>query len=438
MISRAGRWTAIALGLILLAGCAAGPDYRYIDRQLSAGRCEDAAEYIDSRRGGYGRNQRLLFHMDAGMIHLRCGNYASATDHFRRAEDIARDLWTISVSREAASFLINDYTRPYAGEDFERAMIHLMAAFGYIGMDDHEAALVEFRRLDTLLTGLSDRYGEKNVYREDAFARYVSGILFESGGFEDDAFIAYRRAYVAYKDYAKQYGTFAPPELARDVCRLAARVDRQDDAENIGIDCADAAGDRPPGDYRDYGKVVFIGFRGSAPRKAEDGLIVPTSAGPVKIAFPRYVVSPPSPLRGSFILEKKGDGDGSTPEEQRIAADPRLAQNIGRIAVKNLEDRRARVIARMAARTAAKQVTIDRIAREAESDSLRFWLNLVNLFVERADTRSWRTLPGEIYMARLFVPPGTYTVRFPAGDAGGARTETVSVRGGRTEFVFQM
>ena len=430
-MGRASRWTAIALGLILLAGCAAGPDYRYIDGQRSAGQCEDATEYIDGRRGGYGRNQRVLFHMDAGMIHLRCGNYTSATDHFRQAEDIARDLWTISISREAASFLINDYTRPYAGEDFERAMIHLMAAFGYIGMDDHEAALVEFRRLDTLLTGLNDRYGEKNVYREDAFARYMSGILFEAEGYEDDAFIAYRGAYAVYKDYEKQYGTSAPPELARDVCRLAAQVDRKDDAREIGIDCADVKGDGPTA-YKDYGSVVFIGFRGSAPRKAEDGLIVPTSAGPVKIAFPRYVVSRPPPLRGSFILEQKGD-DGES-----IAADPRLAQSLSRIAVKNLEDRRARVIARTATRTAAKQVTIDRIAREAESDSLRILLNLANLFVERADTRSWRTLPGEIYMARVFVPPGTYTVHLPAADRGGPRTETVSVRAGGTEFVFQM
>lgn len=437
MMESTSRWTAIALGLILLAGCAAGPDYRYIDRQLSAGRCEDATEYIDNRRSGYGRNQRLLFHMDAGMIHLRCGNYASATDYFRQAEDIARDLWTISISREAASFLINDYTRPYAGEDFERAMIHLMAAFGYIGMDDHEAALIEFRRLDTLLTGLNDRYGEKNVYREDAFARYVSGILFEAEGYEDDAFIAYRRAYEVYKDYEKQYGTPAPPELAGDVCRLAARVDRKDDAKEIGIDCTEVSGGSPTG-YKDYGKVVFVGFRGSAPRKAEDGLIIPTSAGPVKIAFPRYVVPPASPMRHSFVLEPKGDAGGSTPGDQWIAADPRLAQNITRIAVKNLEDRRARVIARMAARTAAKQVAIDQIARGAESDGLRFFLNLVNLFVERADTRSWRTLPGEIYMTRIFVPPGNYTVRLPPGDRGGPRTETVSVRAGGTEFVFQM
>ena len=38
-----------------------------------------------------------------------------------------------------------------------------------------EDALVEIRRLDTLLTGLNNKYDAKSVYKEDAFARYLSG-----------------------------------------------------------------------------------------------------------------------------------------------------------------------------------------------------------------------------------------------------------------------
>jgi hypothetical protein len=33
------------------------------------------------------------------------------------------------------------------------------------------------------------------------------------------------------------------------------------------------------------------------------------------------------------------------------------------------------------------------------------------VLTERADTRSWFTLPGEIHLARLSLPPGDYNVR---------------------------
>jgi hypothetical protein len=35
---------------------------------------------------------------------------------------------------------------------------------------------------------------------------------------------------------------------------------------------------------------------------------------------------------------------------------------------------------------------------------------VAGLVTEQSDKRSWRTLPGEIQLARLAVPPGTYTV----------------------------
>jgi len=38
-------------------------------------------------------------------------------------------------------------------------------------------------------------------------------------------------------------------------------------------------------------------------------------------------------------------------------------------------------------------------------------INLAAVLTERADTRSWFTLPGEIHLARLSLPPGDYSVR---------------------------
>src|SRR3989304_5630507 len=46
-------------------------------------------------------------------------------------------------------------------------------------------------------------------------------------------------------------------------------------------------------------------------------------------------------------------------------------------------------------------------------------VEIAGLVTERADTRSWLTLPARIHLARLPLPPGTYTVKVDLlGDAG--------------------
>ena len=65
-------------------------------------------------------------------------------------------------------------------------------------------------------------------------------------------------------------------------------------------------------------------------------------------------------------------------------------------------------------------------------------LNLVNiLLVERADTRSWQTLPGRIYMTRMFVPAGTYTVELEACGGTWADFAPLTVDPGTTRYVFR-
>jgi hypothetical protein len=46
-------------------------------------------------------------------------------------------------------------------------------------------------------------------------------------------------------------------------------------------------------------------------------------------------------------------------------------------------------------------------------------VEIAGLVTERADTRSWLTLPSRVYLARVPLPPGTYTVKVDLlGDYG--------------------
>ena len=413
----------------VLAGCAFGTDRRQIDELIAGGRCEKAVRIMEESRDRYGDNGRLLYLLDSAMVRLQCGRYDAAQRFFHEAERTADRLWTESISRNAASLLINDYMRPYPGEDYERAMIHLMSAIGYLQMGQPEEARVETRRLDTLLHLYNDKYIEKNVYKEDAFGRYLSGMLNEDDSAVDDAFIDYLLAARAYEDYKKAYGTRLPQALAEDLLRVGAAVGRAEEA-------ASALGNNrefseiPARDAGKRGRVVYIHFSGDAPEKVQDTLFIPTGRGPITLAFPKMVVRPPACGGGRLILQN---------DATLVELGTELVEDINRIAVKNLNDRKGRVIARTLARAVVKQLAIEGAAIQGDAETaeaIRVILNALNLFVERADIRSWRTLPGEIHMARDYVPPGTYEAVLSSCGQRTVLAEPLQVEAGRTRYLF--
>ena len=417
---------------LIASGCAGGNVFSRLDQNLASGDCPAAIALIDESDGAYGSNKRLLYLLDAAMVYMQCQNLDAAQSNFRSAEDLAERLWTESISRNVLSLVTNDTVQAYAGEDFERVMIHLMSAIGYLQAGQPDEALVEARRLDTLLAVFNDKYEKKNVYKEDAFARYLSGILHEADGAWDAAFIDYRRAAEVYREDYRAYGTALPAMLLADLVRAASAADRMADIEGlISADRIDQPhrSDEPP----DQGNVVFITFAGYAPQKVQDMVVVPTSHGPIGVAFPRMVVTPPRCSQGRLNLY---GGD------HYFESDLVLVEDINRIAVKNLEDRKGRILAKAIARAVAKQVAIHRIARSSDSRNdqrtIEAILNLVNiLLVERADTRSWRTLPGRIYMTRMHVPAGEYTVELQACGGTWADFGPLSVEPGTTRYLFR-
>ena len=417
---------------LIASGCAGGNVFSRLDQDLARGDCPAAIALIDESDGAYGSNQRLIYLLDAAMVYMQCGNLDAAQSNFRSAEDLADRLWTDSISRNALSLVTSDSVLAYAGEDFERVMIHLMSAIGYLQAGQPEDALVEARRLDTLLAVFNDKYEKKNVYKEDAFARYLSGILHEADGAWDEAFIDYRRAVEVYREDYRAYGTALPEMLMADLVRAAWAVDRMADIE--GLVSADPI-DQPrrSDETPDPGSVVFITFAGYAPQKVQDMVVIPTPHGPVGVAFPRMVVTPPRCSQARLNLY----GPGHFFESDLV-----LVEDINRIAVKNLEDRKGRILAKAIARAVAKQVAIHSIARSSDSRNdqrtIEAILNLVNIMmVERADTRSWRTLPGRIYMTRMHVPAGEYAVELQACGGTWADFGPLLVEPGTTRYLFR-
>lgn len=408
----------------LLTGCAAGLDYNKLNAHMSGNECAEAIEYVKMSEPEYSGNDRLLFLLDSAMVNMLCYDHEKSNAYLHSAEELSRDLWTKSVSREAASFLINDYVKPYPGEDFEKALINLFSAINYANMGEFDDAMVEVRRLDTLLEELNREYADKNVYNEDAFGRYLSGIMYEIDGRLDDAYIDYFKSLEVFKDYRENYGTPVPRYLLEDISRIAGVVDRKEELDPLIAEFEDIEGPSQK-ETKEMGRVILIHFNGNSPVKTDEKIVLPAPDGPITLAFPAYSVQRPLCRESKLIAEA-----GPSYKE----ADAELVEDINEIAVKNLEDRRVRVVVKMLARAAVKRAVIDS-ATEEDTGGEEL-LNIMNVFIEQADTRTWRTLPGEIYLSRMFLPEGDYDLYVTQCDGEKKAIKSLSLRAGETRFIL--
>ena len=200
----------------LSTGCSPSVNrYLLIEQSLLAGDPQRAAAIVEQAQKEYGTKGRLLYDMDRGMVLQLAGQYRQSSEALEQAEEEVERLYTRTIRSETAAFLTNDNVLPYEGDAYEHVLINVIKALNYASQGQLQEALVEARRIDHRLNVLSDRVKETSKYRNDGFARYLSGILYEATGDLNNAFIAYRNAYEAYRAMSGWLRIPFPPSLQR-------------------------------------------------------------------------------------------------------------------------------------------------------------------------------------------------------------------------------
>ena len=365
----------------------------------------------------------MLYYLDRGIIAHFAGRYRESNESFSKAESIMEELYTKSLSKQAASFLISDNTIPYRGEDFERAMVNLFMALNYVGLGRWEDALVEARKVDNKLMVINSQYDEeeRNVYKEDGFIRFLMGALYEAEGEINDAFISYRKAEQIYRsDYLPNYGVRPPPFLIEDLLRSAGAMGFYDEVDEIqheypGVQSISFA------DKMERAEVFCIHYNGLGPQKVE-GLflaLMPDNVV-VKVAYPKFEKRSYQISRGEITLRNL--------ESRRYYRFPTvLMEDIASIAVTNLENRINRIKTKAIARATAKYLVskaAERVAEEKGGELLSLIVkasaNVVSVATEQADIRQWRLLPAEVRVGKTLIPAGQYSGKIEFVSSGGA------------------
>jgi hypothetical protein len=449
----------------LLSGCAQHAQVICRPLELISARDYAAAvEALDETAIASSSNDRFLYRVQRGhLLHL-AGEYKASNREFEIAVDALRELEPFSLSETVSDYTLNEAARAYHGEDFERAYVHYYMALNYLAMDDLEEALVECRRVDQVFRELDGRYAEDTGrYQDDGFIRYLTGLIYEARGERDAAFIDYRKAVLDYRgEGGAATGMRVPSGLLRSfVCNGRARG-RDEDVAAV-VDSVDVTCDEEPS-----GEIVVLIESGWAPYKREAALRVPIVRDRVPRAYWEHpdleaVIKIAVPELESVPVEAGGYSVAivdSASDEERTVAFAERAQDIDALSRWTLARRLPALTARSAIRTTLKAVAVVKAqeAREKgreeqeEKGETRGWLARIFDFAvdhvvpvvvgetEQADTRSWITLPSEIWIARARVDPGEYELVVEVTAKGDRRCLSRSlgrVRVGRGGKVFR-
>lgn len=432
------------LGAILFSCAPNIKYYQELNNRLRNQAFDSAHQLVRENKKTYPGRNAVLYYLDEGIVAHFASRYEESNQSLSHAEAIIEELYTRSLTRQAASFLINDNTVPYRGEDFESALVNLFMALNYVGMGQWEDALVESRKIDDKLNIINSQYeeGKKNVYKEDAFIRFLMGALYEAEGEINDAFISYRKAEEIYRtNYLPNFGVSPPPFLIENLLTAAQALGFQDEIDEIQGKYPDAVF-MDPAEKKDMAEVYIIFYNGLGPEKVEAHFLVPMpDRYVIKIAYPKFEKKT-FRIAGSKIMLKNLESGRS------FRSSTLLMEDIASIAVTNLKNRIFRIKAKAIARATAKYIATAAAAREANKHggSLAGFLvqasgQAFGLLTEQADIRHWRLLPAEIRVGRMIIPSGKYEgeIRFvnSAGFAFSSRKiSSFTVEKGEKKFLL--
>jgi len=396
-------------------------------------------------------SDELLILMERGTLLQAAGEFEASSKEFGKASEFIKDIENravISASQAAsqtASLLVNEKVIPYEGQDFEKVMIRTLDALNYLMLGDLDGARVEIRNSYRIQQYLYDKHYKKlekakkdsggvnlddaikgsstgdidlmkqtassvaSIY-QNAFAYYISSIVYELNNEQDESYIDLKKANQAVPNCRT---------VQNDLARLARYLGYRDDVAKW----QSMYGKTEP-IPKDYIDIILIFELGIAPCRQEIKLTLPIpSVGLMSAAFPVYEYTPSNVTAGYLSA-------GSKMAETSIVSDTDA------IASRNLLDDYPILIAKQAARAAIKG-TATREAGKQYGDWAQLAVGIASAITEQADLRTWTTLPKQFQIARIFVPKGTAEVTVSAlPSLPGRMSRTIAIPDKTTNLVL--
>ena len=139
-------------GLILFVGGLTGcggysQSTREARQALRDGRVELAAQKLDELIEGADEAEAPLLHLERAITRQRLGDHSGASRDFELADQALEVLdYTNATPQEVARYVFSDDSAPYKAPAYEKALINLLNMASYLARGDVKGAQVEGRR----------------------------------------------------------------------------------------------------------------------------------------------------------------------------------------------------------------------------------------------------------------------------------------------------
>lgn len=388
-----------------------------------------------------------------------------ANNHTESQQDFALVYRQVQQTEQAAKIQLsrgienvqavvsNDNAIRYDIHYYEQSMLHCYQALNYLNQNDLSGALVEIRRanlvqqralqanqkalyesqeemtrkgvssesLASKYPSMSNAIGQVKNGFQNAYTFYLSGVLYEAAGQANDAYIDYKKALEIYPHNVT---------VQRDVWRLATKLGMSNDIQLFGNRFSSEITQRAHQNINvqqgltKSGQLVVLVEQGIIAGKQEVSIHLPifTSHNDMRfysLALPNYQ----NRLRQYSGLSLSYQGN--TYQSQEIV-------RLQSLAAKQLQDEMPAIVTRQVVRLVAKEELRQQMSRKG-GDVGNILAGLYNIASEKADTRSWSTLPDSIHILRLDLAPGQHEVDLRIN--GTNQTITVDINEDRQTLV---
>ena len=428
---------------------------------LQRGMADSALRAVANRKSPLSPDDRLLRLLYQGTAARYAGHSRDAGALFDQAFAVSEDRFTKSLSRTAASMVTNDYALPYTAGRNERLLLHYNALLAWSAAGDVDATAVEARRLVALLASSGEPDADERPMRATMHA--VAAAAFEQSRDWSDADVARRNAIRLGATIDSTWQ--APADSMGDVVIV---VERGDVAHKVavGLTIPIFSGDDANASNGSFAAQRIMADFGALRNggiwwdDTPSWRFTDSGYGPWRGARASYLLDMSWPVLrrsqsfGYGSVQVRADGllaDGEVTGaslSDALASDYRrdrsaiLTRTVSRAVTKYLTARAVEA----ATEAAVKEKKSDDKKRKKDDDAAqaaaqaagfvaRLFTNVATTALERADTRAWTLLPGEVTVLRMRIPAGTHEVLVDAAGTRQLSLPGVVIRGGATTVI---
>ena len=433
---RRGYWIALLL-VALLIGCGAPKkELREIEKKLEDRQFDAASQQVEEiKEKVYSKKNRVLFYLDAGTVHHYDRNWDKSNERLEEAERAIEDLFTKSISRAAASYILNDNVKEYDGEDYEDIYLNVFKSLNYLGKKEFDGAFVEIRRINNKLTLLEDKYKKladeynkskdskakvevgRNQFHNSALGRWLSMLIYRAEGDIDNARVDLNAIDDAWRSQSHIYD-FKKPEMGRYL------------------------------ESTDKARIDIIGFIGKSPEKKAHTLYIHTENNLIVFATTaedkdgRKMLNNLAPIQWPGI--EKGlhfkfevpffEPRGTIVRSVRVNIDDKqagqleLLEDMEKVAIATYEVKKPLILMKTLTRTIIKGLVAHegkkQMEKEIKDPLLAFGARLATDIAvdatEQADLRLSHFFPAKAMVNEFEVEPGEHHVKIEYRGSGGS------------------